>query len=60
MIQKLSWATGYNAPVIPVVAGVTYVLGFVPYPAIRAVLMSLSTVVVAVNAQFLRKLKLRI
>lgn len=59
MIQNLAWATGYNALAIPLAAGVTYGVGFVLSPAIGAVLMSLSTIVVAVNAQFLRNLKLR-
>ncbi len=58
MIQNLAWATGYNAIAIPLAAGVTVGLGFVLSPAIGAVLMSLSTIVVAVNAQFLRKLDL--
>lgn len=59
MTQNLAWATGYNAVAIPLAAGVTYGLGFVLSPAIGAVLMSLSTIVVAVNAQFLRNLKLK-
>jgi Cu2+-exporting ATPase len=58
MIQNLAWATGYNAIAIPLAAGVTAGLGFVLSPAIGAVLMSLSTIVVAANAQFLRKLDL--
>jgi len=58
MQQNLVWATGYNALAIPLAAGVTAALGFVLSPAFGAVLMSLSTVVVAVNAQLLRKLKL--
>lgn len=58
MLQNLAWATGYNALAIPLAAGVTAALGFVLSPAFGAVLMSLSTIVVAVNAQFLRKLKL--
>ena len=58
MIQNLAWATGYNAIAIPLAAGVTAGFGFVLSPAIGAVLMSLSTIVVAVNAQFLRKLDL--
>ena len=58
MIQNLAWATGYNTIAIPLAAGVTAGLGFVLSPAIGAVLMSLSTIVVAVNAQFLRKLDL--
>ncbi len=58
MIQNLAWATGYNALAIPLAAGATAALGFVLSPAFGAVLMSLSTIVVAINAQFLRKLKL--
>lgn len=58
MLQNLAWATGYNAVAIPLAAGVTSGIGFVLSPAIGAVLMSLSTIIVAVNAQFLRKLKL--
>ena len=59
MIQNLAWATGYNAIAIPLAAGVTAGLGFVLSPAIGAVLMSFSTIVVAINAQFLRKLDLK-
>lgn len=58
MVQNLAWATGYNAIAIPLAAGVTAGLGFVLSPAIGAVLMSVSTIVVAVNAQFLRKVDL--
>jgi Cu2+-exporting ATPase len=58
MLQNLWWATGYNAVAIPLAAGVTAALGFVLSPAIGAVLMSLSTIIVAINAQFLRKVKL--
>ena len=58
MVQNLAWATGYNAIAIPLAAGVTAGFGFVLSPAIGAVLMSLSTIVVAVNAQFLRKVDL--
>lgn len=58
MQQNLAWATGYNAIAIPLAAGVTAAFGFVLSPALGAVLMSLSTIVVAVNAQFLRKVKL--
>ncbi len=60
MLQNLWWATGYNALAIPLAAGVTAALGFVLSPAIGAVLMSLSTIIVAVNAQFLRKLSLAV
>ena len=55
MIQNLAWATGYNIVAIPLAAGVLYNTGFVLSPAVGAVLMSLSTIIVAVNAQFLRK-----
>lgn len=58
MIQNLFWATGYNAVAIPLAMGVTAGIGFVLSPALGAVLMSLSTIVVAINAQFLRKLDL--
>jgi len=58
MLQNLGWATGYNAIAIPLAAGATAALGFVLSPAIGAVLMSLSTIIVAVNAQLLRKLNL--
>ncbi|HYV92390.1 MAG TPA: copper-translocating P-type ATPase [Chitinophagales bacterium] len=54
MIQNLAWATGYNAFAIPLAAGVLYSNGFVLSPAIGAVFMSLSTIIVAVNAQLLR------
>lgn len=55
MIQNLWWAAGYNILAIPLAAGLTAPLGFVLSPAVGAVLMSLSTVIVAVNAQLLRK-----
>jgi Cu2+-exporting ATPase len=55
MIQNLAWATGYNIVAIPLAAGVLYNTGFVLSPAVGAVLMSLSTIIVAVNAQLLRK-----
>lgn len=55
MIQNLAWATGYNAFAIPLAAGVLYSAGFVLTPAIGAVFMSLSTVVVAINAQLLKR-----
>ncbi|HJM04137.1 MAG TPA: heavy metal translocating P-type ATPase [Candidatus Saccharimonadaceae bacterium] len=58
MLQNLAWATGYNALAIPLAAGVTSALGFVLSPAFGAVLMSLSTIIVAVNAQLLRRIKL--
>ncbi|CAN5659808.1 heavy metal translocating P-type ATPase [soil metagenome] len=55
MVQNLVWATGYNALAIPLAAGVGAGLGFILSPAIGAVLMSLSTIIVAVNAQLLRR-----
>ncbi|MCB0722752.1 MAG: copper-translocating P-type ATPase [Ignavibacteriae bacterium] len=59
MVQNLLWATGYNAIALPLAAGVLYSQGIVISPAIGAVLMSVSTIVVALNAQLLkRKLKL--
>ena len=58
MLQNLAWATGYNAIAIPLAAGIASGFGFVLSPAIGAVLMSLSTIIVAINAQLLRKIKL--
>lgn len=55
MIQNLVWATGYNVFAIPLAAGVFYSSGFVLGPAIGAVFMSLSTIIVAINAQLLKK-----
>jgi P-type Cu2+ transporter len=55
MIQNLWWAAGYNILAIPFAAGVLYKWGFMLSPAIGAMLMSLSTIVVAINAQFLKK-----
>ncbi len=58
MIQNLLWATGYNVITIPLAAGVLYP-NFVLSPAVGAVLMSVSTVIVALNAQLLkRKMKI--
>jgi Cu2+-exporting ATPase len=54
MVQNLAWATGYNAVAIPLAAGVLYQKGIVLSPALGAVLMSLSTVIVAINAQLLK------
>ena len=54
MLQNLWWATGYNALAIPVAAGVLYPIGILLTPAAGAVLMSLSTVIVAINARLLR------
>jgi Cu2+-exporting ATPase len=55
MIQNLWWAAGYNIVAIPLAAGVAYRWGVVLSPAVGAVLMSLSTVIVAINAQLLRR-----
>jgi Cu2+-exporting ATPase len=54
MVQNLAWATGYNAFAIPLAAGVLYNYGILLSPAAGAVLMSLSTVIVAINARFLK------
>jgi Cu2+-exporting ATPase len=54
MVQNLWWATGYNVVTIPLAAGLLYRAGFLLSPAVGAVLMSLSTVIVAINARFLR------
>jgi Cu2+-exporting ATPase len=53
MVQNLVWATGYNAFAIPLAAGVLAGAGFILSPAVGALLMSLSTVIVAVNARLL-------
>ena len=58
MIQNLWWAAGYNIVAIPLAAGVLAPIGILLHPAVGAVLMSLSTVIVAVNAQLLRRAKL--
>ena len=55
MRQNLVWATGYNIVAIPLAAGVLAPWGFILSPAIGALFMSLSTVIVAINAQFLRR-----
>ena len=57
MIQNLWWAAGYNVLAIPLAAGVLASRGIVLSPAVGAVLMSLSTVIVAINAQLLRRAK---
>lgn len=54
MIQNLIWATGYNVVAIPLAAGVLYKANFVLDPAVGAIFMSLSTVIVAINAQLLK------
>lgn len=54
MIQNLAWATGYNVVALPLAAGILYNAGIMLSPAIGAVLMSVSTLVVAINAQMLK------
>ena len=54
MQENLAWATGYNLVAIPLAAGVLYPFGILLSPAVGALLMSLSTVIVAVNARRLR------
>lgn len=58
MIQNLFWATGYNVIALPIAAGILHSKGVMLNPAIAAVLMSLSTVIVSINAVLLRKEKL--
>ncbi|KQW04923.1 ATPase [Leifsonia sp. Root4] len=58
MVQNLVWAAGYNIVSVPLAAGVLAGVGFVLSPAAGAVLMSLSTIVVALNAQLLRRVSL--
>jgi Cu2+-exporting ATPase len=58
MIQNLAWAAGYNVIAIPLAAGVLAWAGLTLSPAIGAVLMSVSTIVVALNAQLLRRVQL--
>lgn len=59
MLQNLWWAAGYNVLAIPLAAGALAWAGFVLPMAVGAVLMSLSTIVVAINAQFLRRIELK-
>jgi len=55
MVQNLWWAAGYNILAIPLAAGLLYNFGIIVSPAIGALLMSISTVIVALNSQTLRK-----
>jgi Cu2+-exporting ATPase len=57
MLQNLAWATGYNAIGLPVAAGVLAGAGFLMPPAVGAAAMSISTIVVALNAQLLRRVR---
>jgi P-type Cu2+ transporter len=59
MLQNLGWATGYNLVAVPLAAGVLAWAGLTLAPAVGAILMSASTIVVALNAQLLRRLDLR-
>ncbi|MDP9208149.1 MAG: heavy metal translocating P-type ATPase [Actinomycetota bacterium] len=59
MLQNLGWATGYNLVAVPVAAGALAWAGIILAPAVGAILMSLSTIVVALNAQLLRSLDLQ-
>jgi Cu2+-exporting ATPase len=58
MVQNLVWAAGYNVVSIPIAAGVLAWAGVTLSPAVGAILMSLSTIVVALNAQLLRRVRL--
>ncbi|MFG1817536.1 heavy metal translocating P-type ATPase [Kribbella sp. NPDC049174] len=58
MWQNLAWATGYNVVTVPLAAGVLAFAGILVSPAVGAILMSVSTIVVALNAQLLRRLDL--
>jgi Cu2+-exporting ATPase len=59
MVQNLWWAAGYNIVAIPLAAGVLAPVGILLHPAVGAMLMSLSTVIVAINAQLLRRTDLQ-
>jgi P-type Cu2+ transporter len=58
MVQNLLWATGYNAVTLPLAAGAAYAWGVLLSPAVGAIFMSASTVIVALNAMLLRRLRL--
>jgi len=55
MVQNLAWATGYNVVALPLAAGALAPVGILLSPAVGALLMSLSTIIVAINAQLLRR-----
>jgi Cu2+-exporting ATPase len=59
MIENLVWATGYNLVAIPIAAGILAPWGVSLPIAVGAIFMSTSTIIVAANAQLLRRLKLR-
>lgn len=58
MLQNLAWAVGYNVIALPLAAGILAWAGIILSPAVGAILMSLSTIIVALNAQLLRRLRL--
>lgn len=60
MIQNLIWATGYNVVALPLAAGILAPVGFILSPAVGALFMSLSTIIVAINAQLLRRTQLSV
>jgi Cu2+-exporting ATPase len=60
MIENLIWATGYNIVALPLAAGILAPIGILLSPALGALFMSLSTVIVAVNAQLLRREEARL
>ena len=60
MVQNLIWATGYNVVALPLAAGILAPVGFLLSPALGALFMSLSTVIVALNAQLLRRASLAV
>ena len=59
MLQNLAWATGYNVLAIPLAAGALAPIGFVMPMSVGALAMSISTIVVAANAQLIRRVRLR-
>lgn len=58
MVQNLAWAVGYNVVAMPLAAGALFGIGFLPSPALSAIVMSASTIIVALNAQLLRRTQL--
>lgn len=59
MQENLAWAAGYNVITLPLAAGILAPVGIMLSPAVGAILMSASTIIVAANAQLLRRVKLR-
>ncbi len=59
MVRNLWWAAGYNIVAIPLAAGLLYSYGIVIQPAVGALLMSISTVIVAFNSQTLRRVRIK-